>query len=95
MFPNTTKILICDDMLTMRKILKKCLGEIGLTNVVEAKDGAMGFEEFNKALTEKAPFGLVLSDWNMPNLMGIELLKKVRAHPEASKTPFVLVTADS
>jgi len=94
MFPNKTKILVCDDMMTMRKIVKKTLGDLGFTNVTEAADGALGLAEVQKAVTAKEPFELILSDWNMPNMMGIDLLKKVRENPDTKTTAFLLVTAE-
>ena len=95
MFDANTKVLVIDDMRTMRKIVIKCLGEIGLKSVTEADDGATGWEAIQKALTEKAPFQLIISDWNMPILKGIELLKKVRADAAMKSTPFFLVTAET
>lgn len=94
MFPNTTRILICDDMMTMRKVVKKVLGELGFTDVAEAPDGAAGWETITKALGEGKPFGLVVSDWNMPNMLGIDLLRKVRSTDTTKTLPFVLVTAE-
>lgn len=95
MFPANTKILIIDDMLTMRKIVRKCLIELGFQDVTEADDGATGWPLLEKAAAEGAPFQLVISDWNMPKLQGIDLLKQVRANPQLKKTPFILLTAES
>jgi two-component system chemotaxis response regulator CheY len=95
MFDPKCKILICDDMLTMRKIVRKTLTDAGFTNVTEARDGAEGWDLLSKAAGTSEPFQLVLSDWNMPNLMGIDLLRKVRADAKTQKTPFLLVTAEA
>ena len=92
MFNANTKILIIDDMATMRKIVSKTLKEFGFSDIQEATDGAMGWDLLSKS---EKPFELIISDWNMPNLTGIELLKKVRADNVYAKTPFILLTAES
>lgn len=90
MFDRNTKVLIVDDMLTMRKIVSKILREMGFTSITEAVDGVDAWE---KART--GTFGLIISDWNMPNCTGLEFLKKVRADQMISGTPFLLVTAEA
>lgn len=92
MFDANTKILIVDDMLTMRKIVGKNCKEAGFTNMIEAADGALALTALT---TPGAGFGLVISDWNMPNMTGIDLLKKVRADASLQKLPFVMLTAES
>lgn len=92
MFDTKTKVLVVDDMSTMRKLVGKILKEIGFTDITEAADGIQAWEAINSATS---PFGLVISDWNMPNCTGIDLLKRLRADPRFKKTPFVLVTAES
>jgi two-component system chemotaxis response regulator CheY len=92
MFDLKTKVLVVDDMLTMRKIVVKTCKEIGFTTVIEAADGALAWA----ALT--APdscIGLVISDWNMPNLTGLEFLRKVRADANLISLPFLMLTAES
>ena len=95
MFAKDTKILIADDMKTMRIIVKKALLTIGFSDITEVEDGARGLEEFTKAAGSSKPFGLIVSDWNMPNMQGIDFLKQVRASKTKPKTPFVLLTAES
>jgi two-component system chemotaxis response regulator CheY len=90
MFNPKTKVLIVDDMLTMRKIVGKILKELGFTDITEAQDGQ---EAWAKAQTGN--FGLIISDWNMPNCTGLEFLKRVRADANLAKTPFILVTAEA
>ena len=92
MFDTKTKVLVVDDMSTMRKIVGKILKEIGFTDITEAADGIQAWEAVNSA---SSPFGLIISDWNMPNCTGIDFLKRLRADPRFKKTPFVLVTAES
>lgn len=92
MFDLKTRILICDDMLTMRKLVGKACKEIGFTDLIEAADGALGWEALANA---NPPIGLVISDWNMPNSSGLDLLKRVRSDSRFSKLPFIMVTAEA
>ena len=92
MFNPNTRILIIDDMLTMRKIIKKNLAEFGLKDVQEAADGNLGW---NALCAANPPIQLIISDWNMPNCTGLELLKKVRADAKYAKLPFVMLTAEA
>jgi len=82
-------ILVVDDFATMRKIIKNLLKQAGYNNIVEAEDGA---EALKVLKSEKADF--IISDWNMPNMNGLEFLKAVRADSEFSGLPFLMVTAE-
>lgn len=82
-------ILVVDDFSTMRRIVKTCLRQIGFENIVEAEDGKIALEKI-----AQHDFKLIISDWNMPNMMGIDLLKAVRASDKWKHIPFVLVTAE-
>jgi two-component system chemotaxis response regulator CheY len=90
MFDPKTKVLVVDDMLTMRKIIIKILKELGFLDITEAANGEEAWQK-----TQSGQFGLIISDWNMPVCSGLEFLKKVRAAPELSKLPFLLVTAEA
>lgn len=92
MFNLETRVLVVDDMMTMRKIVAKACKEIGFTNITEAADGQKAWEAMQSA---EPPIGLVISDWNMPNCTGIDLLKRVRADGRYKDVPFVLLTAES
>ncbi len=92
MFDLKTRILIVDDMLTMRKLVAKACKEIGFTDLTEAGDGTEGWGAIQDA---NPAFGLVLSDWNMPNSTGLDLLKRVRSDSRFGRTPFILVTSES
>ncbi|MBC7690303.1 MAG: response regulator [Methylotenera sp.] len=92
MFAPETRILVVDDMMTMRKLVSKVCREIGFKDITEANDGALAWQAINDA---KMPFGLVISDWNMPNTTGLDLLKRVRADSRFGKLPFILVTAEA
>lgn len=95
MFKPTTYFLIVDDFQTSRKIVKNALADFGFQNTIEAADG----DEAYKILVEKSktvtPIDFIISDWNMPNMLGIDLLKKVRAEKEFKDMPFMLVTVEN
>ncbi|MES3039120.1 MAG: response regulator [Bdellovibrionota bacterium] len=95
MFPKGTRFLVIDDFATMRKIITKVLLELGYDNVDEADDGASAVPLIKHAHDQGRPYGLIISDWNMPKMNGIDLLKFCKATPEFSKIPFMLVTAES
>jgi two-component system chemotaxis response regulator CheY len=92
MFDPKTRLLIVDDMMTMRKVVARVCKEIGFSDISEAVDGQKAWEAIE---TADPPYGLIISDWNMPNLSGLELLKKVRTSAKFAKLPFVLVTAEA
>ena len=83
-------ILVVDDYNTMRRIIRNLLKQLGFENVDEAADGGEAF----KKLKEKQ-FGLVISDWNMEPMTGLDLLKLVRADAAVKNLPFIMVTAES
>ncbi len=82
-------ILVVDDFFTMRRIIKNILKEIGYLNVFDADDGTSAVETLKK---EKIDF--IISDWNMPKMPGIELLKTVRSTEEWKDIPFLMLTAE-
>jgi two-component system chemotaxis response regulator CheY len=84
------QILVVDDYKTMIRIIRNLLKQLGFENVDEASDGS----EALKKLREKK-YGLIISDWNMEPMTGYELLKEVRGDNLLSKTPFIMVTAES
>jgi two-component system, chemotaxis family, chemotaxis protein CheY len=95
MFDLKTRILVVDDFATMRKIIRKVLSELGYKEVEEADDGATALPMIKQAATEGKPFGFVISDWNMPKMLGIDLLRACRQDPQFKTLPFMLVTAES
>lgn len=84
------KILIVDDFATMRKVIRNLLKQLGYENIVEAEDGVAALRTLRSQKID-----LVVSDWNMPNMTGLELLKAVRADEELKATPFLMVTAEA
>jgi two-component system chemotaxis response regulator CheY len=87
--PNT-KFLVVDDFSTMRRIVRNLLKELGYTNVDEAEDGVVALSKLRGG-----NFEFVVSDWNMPNMDGLELLKHIRADAELAKLPVLMVTAEA
>ena len=85
------KIIIIDDMQTMLKIQKAMLTKMGFTNIEMANDGAPGWEMIQKAHDDGSPFDFIISDWNMPDMTGLELLKHCRADDRFKTTPFLMV----
>ena len=84
------KVMIVDDFATMRRILRNILKQIGFKNIIEADDGKHALKELKKEKVD-----LIMCDWNMPEMPGIELLKNVRSDDELKNIPFVMVTAEA
>jgi two-component system chemotaxis response regulator CheY len=84
------KILVVDDFSTMRRIIKNLLKDLGFTNIQEADDG-------NTALPmlQQGDFDFVVTDWNMPGMQGIDLLRAIRANPNLKHIPVLMVTAEA
>ncbi len=91
MVDTTMKVLVVDDFATMRRIVKNILTQLGFTNIVEADDGSTAIE----VLKADNSVDMVISDWNMPKMTGLELLKAVRSDPELANMPFIMVTAEA
>ncbi|MFI9651082.1 chemotaxis response regulator CheY [Guyparkeria sp. GHLCS8-2] len=84
------KILVVDDFSTMRRIIKNLLKELGFTNLEEADDGQTALP-----LLKQGNFDFLVTDWNMPGMTGIDLLRAVRADPELVSLPVLMVTAEA
>jgi len=85
-----TKFLVVDDFSTMRRIVRNLLKELGYTNVDEAEDGAIALQKL-----QGGGFDFVVTDWNMPNMTGLELLHAVRANAQLKALPVLMVTAEA
>ncbi len=83
-------VLVVDDYSTMVRIIRNLLRQLGFSDIDDAPDGTTALEK----MTNKR-YGLVISDWNMEQMSGFELLRRVRASPEIEMTPFIMVTAES
>ena len=84
------KILVVDDFATMRRIVKNILRQIGFTNILEADDGSTALNVLKKEKVD-----LVITDWNMPKMSGLELLKAIRADENLKDIPVMMVTAEA
>ncbi len=87
---TSMRVLVVDDFATMRRIVKNLLKRLGIEDIEEAEDGLQALQ---KLKSEK--FDLIVSDWNMPNMTGIELLQTVRNDPAMKTIPFLMVTAEA
>lgn len=87
---NTMKILVVDDFSTMRRIVKNCLQEIGYTDITEADDGNTALP-----LLKAGAFEFLITDWNMPGMPGLDLLKAVRGDTKLAKMPVLMLTAEA
>jgi two-component system chemotaxis response regulator CheY len=92
---NKQRILVVDDMRAMRTVVSRRLQKLGLTQVQTAEDGKAAWNELLFAVVKHKPFDLIISDWQMPNLTGLDLLKLVRECDAYSDIPFMLVTAET
>ncbi|RYD21424.1 MAG: response regulator, partial [Verrucomicrobiaceae bacterium] len=92
MFDPKTRILVLDDMMTMRKIVSKNLRDLGFSDIQEGADGNLGWDVLNASVPH---IQLIVSDWNMPNCTGLEFLKKVRGDARFAKIPFIMLTAEA
>ena len=84
------KVLVVDDSAVMRQIIKKNLKELGFSDLSEAEDGAAGLKKAGEE-----PVDLIVSDWNMPNMTGLEFLKAVRADDKLKGINFIMVTSEA
>ena len=89
-FDLSMPILVVDDYATMIRILRNLLKQLGFENIDDASDGSSALVKMHGK-----KYGLVISDWNMEPMTGYDLLKEVRAHPELSQIPFIMITAES
>ena len=90
MVDKNMKFLVVDDFSTMRRIVRNLLKELGFTNVDEAEDGVVALNKL-----QNGDFEFVVSDWNMPNMTGIELLRNIRADAKLKGLPVLMVTAEA
>ena len=82
------RFLVVDDFSTMRRIVRNLLKELGFTNVDEAEDGAIALQKL-----QGGGFEFVVTDWNMPNMYGLQLLQAIRSEPDYKHLPLMMITA--
>jgi len=83
-------VLVVDDFLTMRRIVRKILRDLDFQNIIEAEDGTAAID-----VLKNTKIDLIVSDWNMPKMTGLELLRHVRADDRTKDLPFLMVTAEA
>ena len=83
------KVLVVDDFATMRKIMRNILKQIGFEDIAEAEDGNVALR-----VIKTETVGLVVTDWNMPNMGGLDLLREIRRNPQTANLPVLMVTAE-
>lgn len=94
MFPTDIRILVVDDMKNMRQLVKGQLKSMGYKNIVEGNNGKVAFDVLEEQNKKGEPVGLILSDWNMPEMTGLEFLQKVRSTDLYKDLPFLMITAE-
>lgn len=90
MSDQNMRFLVVDDFSTMRRIVRNLLKELGFSNVDEAEDGQVALHKL-----KNGQFDFVVTDWNMPNMTGIELLRAIRADAQLKHLPVMMVTAEA
>jgi len=90
MADNNMRFLVVDDFSTMRRIVRNLLKELGFSNVEEAEDGQVALHKL-----KNTSYDFVVTDWNMPNMTGIELLRAIRADAQLKHLPVLMVTAEA
>ncbi len=88
--PTNIRILVVDDMSTMRRIIKTILNQLGYSNIEEAENGKQAL-----AKLKKEKFDFVITDWNMPEMDGLTLVKEIRSDEELKALPVLMVTAEA
>jgi two-component system chemotaxis response regulator CheY len=92
---SDAKILVIDDMSTMRKIVRNMLNKMGFSNIEETEDGEPAWKMINEASEAGTAYDFIVSDWNMPGMTGLDLLKNIRSSEKFKKLPFLMVTAEA
>jgi|SRR5208283_2670056 len=90
MFDPKTRFLVVDDFSTTRRVVKNILKQLGYDSIEEADDGAQAYSKL-----QNGQYDFVISDWNMPNMDGLELLKKIRSDERLKAMPVLMVTAEA
>jgi two-component system, chemotaxis family, chemotaxis protein CheY len=91
--PQALRILLIDDMPAMRSVVRSMLVEQGFANITETEDGELAWRLIQDAAMSESAFGLIISDWQMPGMTGVDLLRAVRSSSFARELPFFLITA--
>jgi len=88
------RILICDDMVMIRSLVRRSLEELGFKNLFEAVDGMDALDQIQAQHKNNTPFNVVFIDWNMPRMNGIEVIQNCKTNPELKHLPFIVISAE-
>ena len=91
---SAARILIVDDFVMIRSLLKTSLSNLGFKNIDEAKDGVEAYTKIATAFINQTPYEIVFLDWNMPNMTGLEVIQKCRAQAELNALHFIMISAE-
>jgi len=94
-FPPQTKILVVEDTVPIREIITAFLRNLGFSNIFESEDVPGALKHLQTATDAHQPIELIISDWKMPGMSGLDLLNSVRRKPEWTKIPFVFLTSEN
>ena len=95
MFDSETRILLVEDTDITRAIVKKMLEKMGFKRITESSNGAQAWGEIQRGVETNSPFRVVIADWNMPEMNGMDLLKKVQGTPAMKSAPFIMLTSNT
>lgn len=95
MFPKETKFLVIDDLKTIRTMITEILHNLGYPTIEESEDGTKALALLKEAAQTNEPFGFIITDWNMPEMTGLELLEACKKDPDLKSIPFLMVTIES
>lgn len=95
MFPAETRILLAEDTEITRAILKQMLGKLGYKRVTEVENGVAAWDEIERSIRSQSPYKLLIVDWNMPQMNGLDLLKKIHSFEETRNISFILLTSNT
>lgn len=91
---SASRILIVDDFVMIRSLLKTSLSNLGFKNIDEARDGVEAYNKIATAFVNQNPYEIVFLDWNMPNMTGLEVIQKCRAQVELNELHFIMISAE-
>lgn len=91
---SAMRILIVDDFVMIRSLLKTSLSNLGFKNIDEARDGVEAYNKIAAGFVDEKPYQIVFLDWNMPNMTGLEVIQKCRAQEELKDLSFIMISAE-
>jgi two-component system, chemotaxis family, chemotaxis protein CheY len=95
MFDVETRILLVEDTDITRAIVKKMLEKMGFKRITETPNGSLAWNEIRRAIENGSPYGVIIADWNMPEMTGVQLLSMIQTIPSMRRTPFIMLTSNT